>query len=96
MPQYLLEALIEPSKQIAEGFATTVVETADGDQIDGIKIGESDGRLTLRLASGEIRTFTAKEIKRRSVSAISTMPPMGEILSLDEIRDLIAYLRSLK
>jgi hypothetical protein len=35
-------------------------------------------------------------IKKQSASAVSAMPPMGDVLNLDELRDVLAYLWSLK
>ncbi len=95
-PEYLLESLIDPSKQIAPGFAMILLETRDGEELDGTKLRETETELTVRLSSGEIRQVSRKEIKKQSTSTQSAMPPMGEMLSLDEIRDVIAYLKSLK
>jgi putative heme-binding domain-containing protein len=95
-PEYLLESLIDPSRQIADGFATISLVTRDGEVIDGTKLRETSEELTLRLSSGEIRKVAQKEIQKQSTSSVSAMPPMGEVLTLFEIRDLLAYLGTLK
>ena len=95
-PEYLLESLIDPSRRIAEGFASIRVETRDGEELDGTQLRATGDELTLRLASGEIRKLARRDITRQSTSSVSAMPPMGDVLSLDEIRNLLAYLGSLK
>ncbi len=95
-PEYLLESLIDPSRRIAEGFATTSVVTRDGEVTDGIRVRETPEELTLRLASGEVRKFARKDVEKVSTSAVSAMPPMGEVLTPFELRDVLAYLASLK
>lgn len=95
-PEDILESLVEPSKKIAEGFATISLETRDGEVLDGTKLRDTPDAIVLRLSSGEIRTVPRKEIGRESTSSVSAMPPMGDVLTLFEIRDLIAYLGTLK
>lgn len=93
---YLLEALIDPSARIAEGFQSVRIETRDGDGFEGTLVKKSPEAITLRMSSGEVRTWPVQQIARQSLSTVSAMPPMGEVLSRFEIRDLIAYLSSLK
>ena len=88
--------MIDPSKRIADGFATISLVTRDGEVIDGTKLRETNEELTLRLSSGEIRKVAQKEIQKQSTNSVSAMPPMGEVLTLFEIRDLLAYLGTLK
>ena len=94
--EYLLESLVEPSRRIAEGFASVRVELKDGEELDGVQLRQTTETLTLRLASGEVRTVPRQLISKQFTSEISSMPPMGDILTLDELRDLLAYLQSLK
>ena len=95
-PEYLLESLIDPSRRIADGFANVMLELQDGEELDGIKLRESPEELTLRVPSGETRKVARATIRKQSASTVSAMPPMGDILSLDELRDVLAYLRGLK
>ncbi len=95
-PEYLLESLIVPSARIADGFATTSVQLGNGDELDGVRLSETSDQLTLRLVNGVVRRIPRKDILRQSTSAVSAMPPMGEVLTLFEIRDAMAYLLSLK
>lgn len=60
--EYLLEALLDPSARIADGFATVSVETRSGDELDGIRLRETDRELTLRLGSGVVRSVARADI----------------------------------
>jgi putative heme-binding domain-containing protein len=94
--EYLLESLVAPSARIADGFQVTRLVAKDGDVIDGIKLSENDREISLRLASGDIRTVPVATVESQSASSVSVMPPMGEILTMFQLRDLTAYLASLK
>jgi quinoprotein glucose dehydrogenase len=93
---YLLDALIQPSARIADGFATTQVSLGNGDELDGVRLSESSDTLVLRLSTGEIRRLDRKDITHQATSSVSAMPPMGEVLTRFELRDLIAYLQTLR
>ena len=95
-PETLLESLINPSARIAEGYATVSLTLKGGETVDGLLLQEAEGSLRLRLASGEQRTVLKSEVTARSALAQSVMPPMGEVLSPRELRDLVAFLASWK
>ena len=67
-----------------------------GETLDGLLLPEREGRLRLRLISGEVRTVPTSDIASRSANPQSVMPPMGEVLSPRELRDLVAFLSSWK
>ncbi len=94
--RYLLEALIEPSARLAPGFATVSVTLRDGSTVEGIQVGESPAGLTVRQATGEVVRLAPDQIREKTASTVSAMPPMGEVLTPFELRDLVAYLASLK
>jgi putative heme-binding domain-containing protein len=95
-PEYLLESLLDPSARIAEGYATVSLTLNGGETLEGLLLQERDGRLRLRLISGEVRTVPKADIATRSAHPQSVMPPMGEVLSPRELRDLVAFLSSWK
>ena len=94
--EQLLQSMIEPSKVIAEGYQTVAVETRDGELHSGLVIAESDKLVELALPLGGSIKIARKDIHERMDSAISSMPPVGELYSANEIADLVAYLSSLK
>ena len=85
-----------PNAKIVEGYQTMVITTRDGAFHSGTLVSEDDEKVVLaQVAGGEV-SVAAGEIKERVVSSVSTMPPVGTIFSVQEIADLVAYLRSLK
>jgi hypothetical protein len=63
--------------------------------LGGVFPGEKSGQITLREANGKSRKIKSSDIKNRR-DIIPTTPPMGQILTKREIRDLVEYLSSLK
>lgn len=93
----ILESIIEPSKVISEQYQSTIVYLKDGDAIDGLLLEENDKRLMLQVnpLKPEKREIPKAEIDMRKPSKLSAMPPdLVNILTADEIMDLIAYLES--
>lgn len=93
---YLLESLITPSTKIAEGFQSIIITTRDGKFHSGTLTKEDEKSVVLALMSGGEVIVPVADIKERVSSPISTMPPVGSIFSVQEIADLVAYLKSLQ
>lgn len=94
--EYLLESLIEPSRKIAKGYETIVVETDDGRVVSGTFVAERDGNLVLAPPSGGEVSVGLNSIVERVVSGVSSMPPMGQTFTPPQVADLVAYLQTLK
>lgn len=94
--EYLLESLIDPSAIIAEGYKTLGIATRDGELHSGILISDDDNGVTLGLPLGGTLTIVNDDVEHRITSTVSSMPPVGDIYSVEEIADLIAYLAGLK
>ena len=94
--EQLLESLIAPSAQIAEGFALVTIETKGGETFGGTLRGETGEAVEIVIADGSAKTIAKADIEGRSAVDVSTMPPMGAILQKMELRDVLAYLRTLK
>jgi putative heme-binding domain-containing protein len=94
---HLIESLLEPSRQIVEGFRTTVVVTKGGGVLTGVAKARDERQLTLLDAGGREHVLERGEIEELSESSASLMPQdLAEQLSLEEFTDLIAYLESLR
>jgi putative membrane-bound dehydrogenase-like protein len=92
----LIESLVLPSASFAQGYESYAVTLRDGEELTGIRVRQSDDALVLRDAGGETRLDPGQvlNLERRQVSLM----PEGLLAALtrEEIRDLLAYLQSLK
>jgi uncharacterized repeat protein (TIGR03806 family) len=93
----LLESILEPSKLIADDYATHDFELLDGETVSG-RIEREDGRrVVLRPVASESAAteIEKKKIRRRQRSALSPMPAgMVNTLTEEQVLDLLAYLIS--
>jgi quinoprotein glucose dehydrogenase len=92
--EYLLRSLVDPGADIAEGYGMTTVALKSGETVSAQLGKKSKKGIELTLADGSSRTIPAAEIIDQT-EPISSMPPMGYILSKRELRDVVAYLSSL-
>jgi len=93
----LLESVLYPSASIVQGFRPYNVETDDGEIYSGIITRQTSEAVWLRGADLAEKKIETKQIKSMSESAISIMPQgLGDALTKEELRDLLAYLQSLK
>ncbi len=95
--EHLIESVLEPSRQVVEGYRPTVLATSDGRVLTGLVRSESDDRLAVIDAQGRERVVRKDEIESRSLSSASIMPDgLADRLTRDEFADLIAYLQTLR
>ena len=92
---YILESLINPQATIAPGYGTISLTLKNGDSVAGQFRKETETEIEVRDADNKSILVPIKDIKSRS-PVISTMPPMFALLSKHEIRDLVAYLTTLR
>ncbi len=93
-PLYILESLIDTQKVVAQGYGNISLTLDDGSSVAGQFREERDGHVILRDAENNETKIPVDEIAARS-PVVSTMPPMGFILTKHELRDVMAYLTSL-
>jgi putative heme-binding domain-containing protein len=92
----LLEALILPSKIISDQYQTTDIITRSTVYVGTIQ-SEDAKKVVLRPSplSSATEVIAKKDIKTRQPSKISIMPEgLLDVLSEDEVLDLLAYIRS--
>jgi putative heme-binding domain-containing protein len=89
---YLLESLIEPSASVVDGYQGVELSLVDGDELSGRLLEDTADSLQLQLLDGSKRDVPKSSIDSFLISSVSSMPPMGDILSTFELRDLIVYL----
>jgi len=93
----LIEAVLEPSRQIVEGYRPTALATSEGRVLTGIVRAETPGELTLVDMNGQRQAVRKQDVVERKTMDTSLMPDgISLSLSLKEFSDLIAYLASLR
>jgi quinoprotein glucose dehydrogenase len=99
--EYLLESLIAPSKVVVPGYGITLVTLKNGESLGGMLMKENEQSIVISAPDPQNpdkqieRTIPMSEVENRQ-PPVSAMPPMTFILSKTELRDLVAYLSSLK
>ena len=94
----LLENIVEPSKVISDQYESHEIEKKDGTLVTGRIVVEENGKLfvmTNPFAPNDLVAIDSSEIKGKTVSKTSIMPPgLINLLNPDELLDLLAYLQS--
>ncbi len=95
--EFIVESILVPSASIANGYETTVIETTSGVIVDGVVRRETSDTVWLVTPTAEEIVLARTEIARSRVQETSLMPEnMAEMLSVTELHDLLAYLRTLR
>ncbi len=91
----VIESMIDPSKEIKEGYQSYRLVTTKGRTHTGLKITETKADVTIREAGGaDVRVPTA-EIEELKASKVSLMPDnVVSQLSFDQFVDLVAFLKN--
>lgn len=93
--RYLLEAIVMPDATIAKNFETVMIGTDDGLSFSGILKSENEESLVLITPEAKLITIAKETIEQRGKGKSSMPADLIKNLSLAEIRDLVAYLKSL-
>ncbi|MEZ6017742.1 MAG: PQQ-dependent sugar dehydrogenase [Planctomycetota bacterium] len=92
----LLEAILAPDARIAEGYGTVIVALQDGTLHTGVPVAEDPEWLTLRTADGEWIDLDQTDIRARKAGQSAMPGGLAERMELTELRDLLAFLGSLR
>ncbi|QDT39786.1 c-type cytochrome [Stratiformator vulcanicus] len=96
-PQYLLESVVAPSKAISDQYKNETIVTINGEVLAGRVIQDEPDYIMIRTDpfARELTKVMKDDIDERFLSEQSEMPKsLINVLSKEEIFDLIAYLRS--
>lgn len=90
----LLEAIVYPSASIARYHEIINVLTEDGRAVSGLLVKETVNKIFLATAAGVMQPVRIKDIEQARYASVSLMPEgLDEVLSSQEIADLVAYLK---
>ena len=93
----LAQAILLPSKSIAQGFKTNIFVLDSGKSLTGFVTNEAATEITIRNADGQEIKLPVESIDERVEQKISVMPlGLAKNLTLGELAALIEYLESLE
>lgn len=94
--EQLAEALLFPSKSLAQGFVTESFETDDGSTLVGFVVREEAERIVIRDGQGREHQLHAEQIVDRQQQTLSVMPEgLVDDLTTQDLGALLDYLQSL-
>ncbi|HBE67613.1 MAG TPA: glucose dehydrogenase [Planctomycetaceae bacterium] len=93
---YLLEAIVLPNKTIAKNYETTMLLLESGEVVSGILRSETEDEIEVLNADGKTITVDPYEIVGRKKGDSSMPADLIKMMSRRELRDLVAYLSTLK
>jgi len=92
---HLIESLLDPSRQIVEGYRSSVIVLTSGRILTGIIKQRSDDSITLVDVDNKPHVILNSEIDERHDSTVSLMPTgLQTAIDTDQFTDLIAFLES--
>jgi putative heme-binding domain-containing protein len=95
-PEFIMESILEPSRDIAPEYETVAVAGKDGRVLTGIRINETNFNIQLREENGRFHSLMKRDLEEVKVLKKSLMPEnFGELLTVKELHDLFAYLMAL-
>ena len=91
----LIQSILEPSREIAPQFVSWTFELKDGKVLTGMVVHENEGKTIVGNAEGQLIEIKTADIETRTPQKISVMPEkLAERMTLQELRDLLAFLDS--
>ena len=88
----VLESIVDPNLKIAEGHGQIIVATDDGLMHTGVVKQETDTQLGLMDKDGNVVWLDVDTIEGRKEGKSSMPEGLAELMSRDELRDLVEFL----
>ncbi|HEY0549309.1 MAG TPA: PQQ-dependent sugar dehydrogenase [Verrucomicrobiae bacterium] len=96
MREYILESILFPNKHIAPGFESIIVTLKNGMSYAGLLKSETASGLVINSPEDGLVTVKKADVKSRD-RGLSAMPEeVGNILSKQDLRNLVEFLSTLK
>jgi putative heme-binding domain-containing protein len=96
-PEFVMESILEPSKDIASEYEAVAVATKEGRVITGLRVNETNFSIQLYEENGQFHSLLKRDLDEWKVLNKSLMPEnIAELLTVKDLHDLFAYLMSLE
>ncbi len=98
--ELIVDAILQPSKEIKKGFETTIVLSVDGRVLTGIILREDETEVVLRdiQNTDQVITILREDIEERKLSELSSMPAnlANELKDRQQFLDLLRYVMDIR
>lgn len=95
-PEHIYWKILKPDSNVVSKHEETVIKTKGGSMIAGEVIAENATELVVRERNGSEMTLQKKIISSRRIQPGANMPSnYDELLTPEQLRDLVAYLQTL-
>ena len=96
-PEYIMESILLPSKDISPLYEAVLAVTEDGLLISGLRVNESNFNLQIREQTGRFWSLRKRDLEDFRVLETSIMPENhAEQLTVKQLHDLFAFLMTLE
>jgi putative heme-binding domain-containing protein len=96
-PEFIMESIVLPSKEIAPEFEAVAAATKDGHIIKGLRVNETNFSIQLYEENGRFHSLLKRDLDEVKVLKKSLMPEnFPELLTVRELHDLFAFLVTLE
>jgi cytochrome c oxidase cbb3-type subunit III len=96
-PEFVMESILQPSKEIAPEYEAVAVADKDGRVIAGLRVNETNFSIQLHEETGRFHSLLKRDLEEVKVLKKSLMPEnFVEVLTVRELHDLFAYLMTLE
>ncbi len=93
----IMANILAPNKSISSGYELWSVDLKNGESIQGLIASETPVAITLKNQNGWQKTVRREEIRSMNALNMSIMPEgLDKLISLEEMGDLLAYLKANK
>ncbi len=92
--RYLLESIVQSSAVVVSGYGTVNLDLANGGALTGTLLQEKPDFIDVDVAGNRWR-IARKDVKAMT-APVSGMPALDGVLTLNEVRDLVAWLATLE
>jgi quinoprotein glucose dehydrogenase len=93
--EQVLESLLDPSARLAPGYGQVSLTLKNGQKLQGLLREETDTVIAVEDTTRGLQRVPLSDVASRT-NGVSAMPPMGTLLTPRQIRDVVAYLMTLR
>lgn len=92
----LFESILNPNASVSESYQTITVNLKDGKSLTGLLVSETQASFTITIPGGNTTEIPRSKISETTKSSQSLMPDgLQQLMTLDDLVDLVEYLSSL-